>query len=189
MMVHTYLQMFAIGENKVGCSNTCTYNIFICLIHSPLIQFERVITERSFWYQIIGNATFSVDSFFFISGLLVTLLYVKQERKHPTETCSFVRRSCSETLMMLLYRYLRLTPVYLFVVLFNDFAVRQGLDSSVFQPAKIEHNTCRIYWWRNILYINNFFPQHEMCMMWSWYMANDMQFYVMSVFLLTLSRK
>ncbi|KAL7742925.1 hypothetical protein ACLKA6_002072 [Drosophila palustris] len=167
MMVHTYLQMFAIGENK----------------------FERVITERSFWYQIIGNATFSVDSFFFISGLLVTLLYVKQERKHPTESCSFVRRSCSETLMMLLYRYLRLTPVYLFVVLFNDFAVRQGLDSSVFQPAKTEHNTCRIYWWRNILYINNFFPQHEMCMMWSWYMANDMQFYVMGSLLLALSRK
>ncbi|XP_060663059.1 uncharacterized protein LOC132796048 [Drosophila nasuta] len=167
MMVHTYLQMFAIGENK----------------------FERVITERSFWYQIIGNATFSVDSFFFISGLLVTLLYVKQDRKHPTESCSFVQRSCLETMMMLLYRFLRLTPVYLFVVLFNDFAVRQGLDSSVFQPAKIEHNTCRIYWWRNILYINNFYPQHEMCMMWSWYMANDMQFYVMGSLLLALSRK
>ncbi|XP_026846679.1 uncharacterized protein LOC6603580 [Drosophila persimilis] len=167
MMVHTYLQMFAIGENK----------------------FERVITERSVWYQVIGNATFSVDSFFFISGLLVTLLYLKQERKHPSEPCHFVRRSCMESLMMLLYRYLRLTPVYLFVVIFNDFAVRQGLDSSVFQPAKIEHNTCRIYWWRNILYINNFFPQREMCMMWSWYMANEMQFYVMAALLLAFSRK
>ncbi|KRK05778.1 LOW QUALITY PROTEIN: uncharacterized protein Dyak_GE16597 [Drosophila yakuba] len=102
MMVHTYLQMFAIGENK----------------------FERIITERSFWYQVIGNATFSVDSFFFISGLLVTLLYLKQDRKHPTETCLFIKSSFSETLMMLLYRYLRLTPVYLFVVIFNDFAVR-----------------------------------------------------------------
>ncbi|XP_017114295.1 uncharacterized protein LOC108137215 [Drosophila elegans] len=167
MMVHTYLQMFAIGENK----------------------FERVITERSVWYQVIGNATFSVDSFFFISGLLVTLLYLKQDRKHPAETCLFIKRSCSETFMMLLYRYLRLTPVYLFVVIFNDFAVRQGLDSSVFQPAKIEHNTCRVYWWRNILYINNYFPQTEMCMMWSWYMANEMQFYVMAALLLALARK
>ncbi|XP_016948893.1 uncharacterized protein LOC108023763 isoform X2 [Drosophila biarmipes] len=167
MMVHTYLQMFAIGENK----------------------FERVITERSFWYQVIGNATFSVDSFFFISGLLVTLLYLKQDRKHPAEPCLFVKRSCSETLMMLLYRYLRLTPVYLFVVIFNDFAVRQGLETSVFQPAKIEHNTCRVYWWRNILYINNYFPQNEMCMMWSWYMANEMQFYVMAALLLALARK
>ncbi|KAH8317357.1 hypothetical protein KR074_009300, partial [Drosophila pseudoananassae] len=167
MMVHTYLQMFAIGENK----------------------FERVITERSFWYQVIGNATFSVDSFFFISGLLVTLLYLKQDRKCPGEPCTFVKRSFLETLMMLLYRYLRLTPVYLFVVIFNDFAVRQGLDSSVFQPAKIEHNTCRIYWWRNILYINNFFPQQEMCMMWSWYMANEMQFYVMAALLLAFARR
>ncbi|XP_026838898.1 uncharacterized protein LOC6555548 isoform X1 [Drosophila erecta] len=167
MMVHTYLQMFAIGENK----------------------FERIITERSFWYQMIGNATFSVDSFFFISGLLVTLLYLKQDRKHPTEKCLFIKSCFSETLMMLLYRYLRLTPVYLFVVIFNDFAVRQGLDTSVFQPAKIEHNTCRMYWWRNILYINNYFPQTEMCMMWSWYMANEMQFYVMAALLLALARK
>ncbi|XP_016994803.2 O-acyltransferase like protein isoform X2 [Drosophila takahashii] len=167
MMVHTYLQMFAIGENK----------------------FERVITERSFWYQVIGNATFSVDSFFFISGLLVTLLYLKQDRKHSNDTCLFIKRSCSESLMMLLYRYLRLTPVYLFVVIFNDFAVRQGLESSVFQPAKIEHNTCRVYWWRNILYINNYFPQTEMCMMWSWYMANEMQFYMMAALLLALARK
>ncbi|XP_068155422.1 O-acyltransferase like protein [Drosophila tropicalis] len=167
MMVHTYLQLFAIGENK----------------------FERVITERSVWYQIIGNATFSVDSFFFISGLLVTLLYLKQDRKYPTETCPFIRRSCLDTLMMLFYRYLRLTPVYLFVVFFNDLAVRQGLDSSVFQPAKIEPNNCRIYWWRNILYINNFYPQREMCMMWSWYMANDMQFYVMAALLLAFARK
>lgn len=83
-----------------------------------------MITERSFWYQVIGNATYSVDSFFFISGLLVTLLYLKQDRKCPGEPCSFVKRSCLETLMMLLYRYLRLTPVYLFVVIFNDFAVR-----------------------------------------------------------------
>lgn len=90
----------------------------------PQTQFERVITERSVWYQVIGNATFSVDSFFFISGLLVTLLYLKQERKHPPEPCPFIQRSCSETLMMLFYRYLRLTPVYLFVVIFNDFAVR-----------------------------------------------------------------
>ncbi|KAH8420432.1 hypothetical protein KR009_010307, partial [Drosophila setifemur] len=191
MMVHTYLQMFAIGENKVITPCTCILDKSESVSQSEScpLQFERVITERSVWYQVIGNATFSVDSFFFISGLLVTLLYLKQDRKHPAEPCSFVRHSCQETLMMLLYRYLRLTPIYLFVVIFNDFAVRQGLDSSVFQPAKIEHNTCRIYWWRNILYINNFFPQREMCMMWSWYMANEMQFYVMAALLLALARK
>ncbi|XP_030381995.1 uncharacterized protein LOC115629634 [Scaptodrosophila lebanonensis] len=167
MMVHTYLQIFAIGENK----------------------FERVITERSVWYQVIGNATFSVDSFFFISGLLVTLLYLKQERKHPAKPDAFIQRTCLDTLMMLLYRYLRLTPVYLFVVLFTDFAVRHGLDASVFQPPMMRPNACRLYWWRNILYINNYFPQKEMCMMWSWYMANDMQFYVMAALLLAFSRK
>lgn len=44
IMVHTYLQVFAIADNKT----------------------MRSITERSFLYQTVSNATFSVDTFFFI---------------------------------------------------------------------------------------------------------------------------
>lgn len=44
IMVHTYLQTFGISENKFG----------------------RVIKERTMSYQIIGNATYSVDTFFFL---------------------------------------------------------------------------------------------------------------------------
>lgn len=42
--MHTYLEVFAIADNKA----------------------MRVVTERSFMYQTISNATFSVDTFFFI---------------------------------------------------------------------------------------------------------------------------
>jgi hypothetical protein len=44
IMVHTYLEVFSIGDNK---------NL-------------RILTERTFMYQTIANATFSVDTFFFI---------------------------------------------------------------------------------------------------------------------------
>ena len=44
-------------------------------------QFFRLITERSFGYQLVGNATFSVDTFFFISGLLIVLLFLRTEKK------------------------------------------------------------------------------------------------------------
>lgn len=44
IMVHTYLEVFAIADNKT----------------------MRVVTERHFLYQTISNATFSVDTFFFI---------------------------------------------------------------------------------------------------------------------------
>lgn len=46
----------------------------------------------------------------------------------------------------------------------------------------IDHDTtiCRDYGWRNLLYINNFFDQTECCLGQTWYLANDMQFYILS---------
>ncbi|KAI9589996.1 uncharacterized protein LOC119639842 [Glossina fuscipes] len=164
ILVHTYLQVFSIGENR----------------------FRRIIVERSPWYQIVGNATFSVDTFFFISGFLVTLLFMKHEKKYPSDMHQYVKKGTWDTLMMLLYRYIRLTPAYLFVIFFNDFSLRETFNNSIFQ-ATIAPNTCSQYWWRNILYVNNFYPLSEICMIWSWYMANEMQFYIMATILLVVS--
>lgn len=44
IMVHTYLNVFAISENKT----------------------LRTVVERSYLYQTVSNASFSVDTFFFI---------------------------------------------------------------------------------------------------------------------------
>nr|CAD7580803.1 unnamed protein product [Timema californicum] len=60
-------------------------------------------------------------------------------------------------------------------------------NTSVFEPNVLDHINCENYWWRNALYLNNLFPRSEMCMLWSWYMANDTQFYVLGIFLLMLS--
>ncbi|GBN43894.1 hypothetical protein AVEN_269142-1, partial [Araneus ventricosus] len=48
--------------------------------------------------------------------------------------------------------------------------------------------SCKDNWWWNMLYINNFQALFfDQCMEWSWYLANDMQFYVISpLFLITL---
>ncbi|XP_055913779.1 uncharacterized protein LOC129947292 isoform X2 [Eupeodes corollae] len=169
ILVHTYLEMFVIGENR----------------------FLRVITERNFLYQFIGNATFSVDTFFFISGFLVTLLFLRQDKNKQTEHSKrdgFLRKSMNKSFLIVMYRYIRLTPAYLFVVEFYELSLKYTFDRSVFQP-QFAVQTCSDYWWRNIIYINNFFPLNQMCMVWSWYMANDMQFYIMATLLLVYSTR
>ena len=46
---------------------------------------------------------------------------------------------------------------------------------------------CVKFWWRNLLNINNFWPESEMCAAWSWYLANDFQFFCISpVFLILM---
>ncbi|XP_055611338.1 nose resistant to fluoxetine protein 6 [Uranotaenia lowii] len=171
IMVHTYLQLFAVGENR----------------------FNRKITERSFGYQVVGNATFSVDTFFFISGALIVVLYYRSWKndnnastnngKSHSTTRALIPKMNKITLSVL-YRFLRLTPAYLFVIILNELALKWTYEKSVFTPGIIDHITCNKFWWRNILYINNWYPFSEMCMVWSWYLANDMQFYIIAITIL-----
>ncbi|KAL5282288.1 hypothetical protein ACFFRR_005461 [Megaselia abdita] len=168
ILVHTYLQSFFIGENKV----------------------LRQLTEQHFLYQLVGNATFSVDSFFFISGLLLTLVFYKEKKSYAGANTSYVKSVIKDTGFLIFYRYFRLTMVYLFVIFFNEFSMRYGYSDSVFKPAPhVSIENCANYWWRNILYINNFYDLNEICMIWSWYMANDMQFYIIAIVFLILSKR
>ncbi|XP_020277996.1 nose resistant to fluoxetine protein 6-like [Pseudomyrmex gracilis] len=167
VMVHTYLQVFSIAENKT----------------------LRTVTERNFMFQTISNATFSVDTFFFISGLLVTILFYRSMSNFNNEKGNFLKTSCTKFVIMILYRFIRLTPAYLFVLGMNEIAIKQAQAKTVFSPGIIDHLTCEKFWWRNALYLNSLYPRTEMCMLWSWYMANDTQFYVLGIFLLLLSVK
>ncbi|EEB16762.1 conserved hypothetical protein [Pediculus humanus corporis] len=165
VLVHTYLQIFAIGENK-GL---------------------RAVTEKNFAYQLVGNATYSVDSFLVISGLLVSYLFFKNKTS-KIEIESFLK-SFGKFFTLVLYRFVRLTPVYITVLGIVHITMSFLRDQTVFETPLILQLNCDTYWWRNILYVNNFYPRREMCMLWSWYMATDTQFFVLSVILLLLAKR
>ncbi|XP_043605802.1 nose resistant to fluoxetine protein 6-like isoform X2 [Bombus pyrosoma] len=167
VMVHTYLQVFSIAENKT----------------------LRSVTERNFMFQTISNATFSVDTFFFISGLLVTILFYRSSGSLKNDKGIFWKTCFTKFVIMILYRFIRLTPAYLFVLGINEIAIKYALSRTVFSPVIVDHLTCEKFWWRNALYLNSLYPRTEMCMLWSWYMANDTQFYVLGILLLLLSIK
>ncbi|XP_059047455.1 nose resistant to fluoxetine protein 6-like [Achroia grisella] len=209
IMVHTYLTVFYIADNKT----------------------MRVVTERNLMYQSVGNASYCVDSFFFISGLLVTVLFLRTEDKkkkiqadkkdanknlngftNSALSISVIsQQSFKDDLLdkpknkayttremlnvvrsffvLISYRIVRLTPAYAFVIWLTQISFTYVYNQGVFEPAVIDHITCDNYWWRNLLYINNLYPQREICMVWSWYMANDTQFYVVGIIILLLSVK
>ncbi|GFY45079.1 nose resistant to fluoxetine protein 6 [Trichonephila inaurata madagascariensis] len=73
----------------------------------------------------------------------------------------------------------RLTPVYMMFLAFYT-TLMAYLGSGPLWNYKETDPNCQAYWWWNLLYFNNFLTAVNQCIPWSWYLANDMQFYVIS---------
>ncbi|VDP41186.1 unnamed protein product [Soboliphyme baturini] len=130
--------------------------------------------------QILLNGSLSVDPFFFLSGMLLTYLWLKNVSSSMDKI-----KSWNLWLKYYLHRYLRLTPVYMIVLAFNADTLRFVTDGPMWSQNGFEPNYCANSWWTNALYINNFIHDEE-CMTWSWYLANDMQFYMLAPIILLL---
>ncbi|XP_067686161.1 O-acyltransferase like protein-like [Haliotis asinina] len=127
---------------------------------------------KGFSFQIMMNATLSVDSFFVLSGLLVTYLFLKE-----TEKAGGLK--VKHMVMYYVHRYLRLTPVYAYAMFVYTFLVSHLADGPTW-VGPYDKKSCETHWWTSLLYINNVYEPAKQCMGWGWYLANDMQFYVVA---------
>ena len=157
--------------------------VILCHTHSWIltigVQNVGVLKDvlSRFTFQAISNGFFSVDSFFFLSGLLVAYLTFREMKR---------KKGRFPFLMYYLHRYLRLTPTYAFVLFFVWLLMMYLGEGPTFHLAAWEgsahYQNCEKYWWTNLLYINNIYPWklEDECIGWTWYLANDMQFYIFS---------
>ena len=139
------------------------------------LQFLTIAARFSF--QAVGNAYFSVDSFFFLSGVLVAYLTLREMKK---------KNGRFPILHYYIHRYLRITPTYAFILFFATYLfihLAAGPFMSLNDPLG---PPCSKYWWTNLLYINNFYPwkMGDECFGWAWYLAIDMQFYIIAPLML-----
>ncbi|GBO13644.1 Nose resistant to fluoxetine protein 6 [Araneus ventricosus] len=158
--------------------------VILCHSYAFLGMIARNMAETiqfvDHWFlQIILNGFYSVDSFFLLSGFLVAYLFFQQCAKSNGKI---------PWVYFYVHRYIRLTPVYAIVILFYTFINPYLADGPSWPDTDYDKN-CHENWWWNLLYINNFQAIAGQCLGWSWYLANDMQFYVISpLFLITLWR-
>ena len=99
------------------------------------------------FYQHIGNAVLAVDTFFVLSGFLTAFILIKKFQKNSSP--GFMAK-------LYLHRYLRLTLIYAIIIIFNmGFLGRYGIGTMVRYIGDPSAETCRKYWWRNLLYVSN----------------------------------
>ncbi|KAM3717759.1 Nose resistant to fluoxetine protein [Dirofilaria immitis] len=135
-------------------------------------------TFKNLWTQFLTNAFFSVDTFFFISGLLVSYIWFKEYRKDK-------RKTMSPTAWVIFYihRIIRLSPPYYFVIAFYSFVFKSFLINMPLILITVD-DYCEKSWWTNFLYLNNFIHYNDQCYLVSWYLATDFQLHIFSPTLL-----
>lgn len=170
---------------------------WVILGHTCIVAFKysdnmefRKVAEQELLFQTINNTAFTVDTFFFISGLLVSFLYFRTTAKvnvnKLTKTTGFLSH-CIEFVGLIGYRFCRLTIPYIYTLGLVELSMKWFHYNSIFDPPADDHVNCPNYWWRNLLYVNTLFPVKEMCMLWSWYLADDTQFYILGIILLIMA--
>lgn len=103
------------------------------------------------------NNFFVIDNFFFIGALLVSFIFFKElERNRKTVM------SMKGWFMFYFHRYVRLSPSYFMAVAFSTWVYIPWASQRVYNLTQdVVPDQCNKYFWRNVLYINNWFATEE----------------------------
>ena len=84
------------------------------------------LKESDFFSQVISNAHFSVDTFFFMGAFLLVYLFLEIEKKSKKEvmnTKTYLFGQSGKLLFIVVYRFIRLTPAYMMVLFLTRFTM------------------------------------------------------------------
>lgn len=140
---------------------------------------EKVFISTPVYSDILSqpflNATLSVNVFFAISGLLTSLSLLMNRDKMKNSLCFF---------MAFVFRLFRLLPPYIGLIcitmIFGQFR-RGPLFYDIVQKPVIDN--CEQSYWTNFIFLNNFLNTQQMCLMHTWYLSVDIQFFIFGLVL------
>ncbi|EDW67402.2 uncharacterized protein Dvir_GJ24123 [Drosophila virilis] len=152
---------------------------YIIAMIAPNMNFLTVYRwfEKPF-SNFITRGVFSVDTFLFLSGLLLVVISMRSLER---------TKGRLNIPLMYLHRYLRLTPIVAVAILIYMKLLPYLGDGPMFNSIHFDdYSRCERTWFWSLLYLQNY-ATAELCISHTWYLAVDMQLYILSpIFLLAL---
>ncbi|XP_063233051.1 nose resistant to fluoxetine protein 6-like [Bacillus rossius redtenbacheri] len=158
------------GLRALGTAALYIAHRVIALGHTPFRNrhaFAEVASQP--WTMVLRASMVYTDSFLLLSGLLAAhSLSQELARRGRVDW----RRRC-------LARYLRLTPALLALLLFDAYVWEHLGQGPMWNRLVVRNsNLCKRFLWRNLLYLQNFFPFQDMCAPHTHQLALDMQLFL-----------
>lgn len=147
---------------------------FVCELMTPNYNKQEIYNRlvKEYKFTVIRSGTLAVDGFLMISGFFAA--------------CSFFRIMTNQSshrfkdvLKTYLYRHFRLFPVIGYSILLTIFVMPTVREFPLHEGVKQLVRNCEKSWYTTLLYVNNFQNFKDVCMVWSWYLMVDMQFFIL----------
>jgi len=126
------------------------------------------------FFQFILNGWVIVDSFFLVGAIL----------SFYTNFKGLEKRKKINFLAIIFNRFCRISPANWFTILL--ILVIPSISSGPLWNEYFDYqfNKCTKFWWSNLIFINNWFKESNICLIHTWYLAADMQLYIVSLIFL-----
>ncbi|XP_026679166.1 uncharacterized protein LOC103508886 [Diaphorina citri] len=161
------------------CFVICFHRYLFGLGYSQnLTYLERILHDTKFFF--LNASSQLLDVFFFLAGFLLSWNIIRR-RNQDKET---------PFLFVIFYRVLRLYPILLAAISFNLWVqpyLAEGPRWKIW--ADSEAQSCRTYWWHNLLFISTLFDKTDFCVTVSWFISTDFQLFLVSLFVVYLAEK
>ena len=150
------------NSSVIGCLNgiRCLSMVWIILAHrfanilsGPTINLIYISQWiKQYPNMLIISGTMSVDTFFLLSGFLVTHSILKD----------LDRQQFMNVPYKYLHRYLRLTPSLAMLIVYHVTLFKYS-GSGPFWKVGVDviEKTCKSNWWINLLYIQNYYRETD----------------------------
>ncbi|XP_076053955.1 nose resistant to fluoxetine protein 6-like [Oratosquilla oratoria] len=187
-----FRKLFHVSEESASGTISCLHGIrvlsmcwvvyghqYVMNIFLNVNLFALEEKTNGLFFQIFGNGHVSVDTFFFMSGLLVSYGVMRELQ----------RTGRLDVIKFYVHRLLRLTPPIALVVGFNATIVRFFARGPLYSDSLETVKLCRENGWKDIVYVNNFLGFNENndwldCVGQCWYTAVDTQLFLIAPLLL-----
>ncbi|KAF7284842.1 hypothetical protein GWI33_021485 [Rhynchophorus ferrugineus] len=148
---------------------------YLMMMFFPVINSLHIM-EWILYYRstAITGGTLCVDTFFVISGMLVSINFMKQKI-----------RGRINWFMFYIYRYVRITtPLAIVVLWYATFMHYFGSGPLWNDMLEVIQKPCKNFWLPTILHVQNYINPYPLCLTQSWYLTCDMQYYYFSPIIL-----
>ncbi|XP_044249262.1 nose resistant to fluoxetine protein 6 [Drosophila takahashii] len=169
--------------------------VFVVILGHTLMVFMTVPIENPEYYEqflfrfetsIFQNGSLVIQIFFVMSGFL---LYVKFTERQLIQPTTGTLDCIAVYFRVFFYRYLRLLPSLLALILFNGTLLVRLQNGPFWRHlTEAERVFCRSNWWKNVFFVTNHMLE-DSCSHQTWYLGADMQLFELFLIVIVITKK